>query len=298
MEIFGRGGNIKKQEINAKKISGILSGKTYSDENFPVSSFIMKRDLGLLIKKFYFFARTADDVADNEKLSSKEKKTILNFFDRTLGNSEYTDLKALNDLIYLFPKIPFGKKYSRHLLKAFLLDAHKKEYKDWDELLYYCKYSANPVGRFVIDASHQNQRKNKNLKKIYRESDKLCSALQIINHLQDCKDDYLNLKRIYIPESFFKKYGLNTKCLSSKESPKKFIKLKLELVKKVEDMLINTKQGLKLIRLWRLRKETLIILNIAKRLCNLLKKYDPLEKKIKLSRIDLIFCFIKGIIWD
>ena len=70
------------------------------------------------------------------------------------------------------------------------------------------------------------------------------------------------------------------------------------MIDKVSKSLENTKKGLMHIDIWSLRKETLIILNIAKRLCNLLKKSDPLEKKIKLSRIDLIFCFIKGIMLD
>ncbi len=258
----------------------------------------MKKKLGVLIKKFYHFARTADDVADHKKITSKEKKKILNFFDVTLNKENLTDIESLNDLINLFPKIPFGKKYSRNLLKAFLLDADKKKYKNWNELLYYCKYSANPVGRFVIEACHINEKKNKDLNKIFMASDQLCSALQIINHIQDSKEDYINLDRVYIPESFFTKYSLNRECLSSKKSSKHFQLLKLDIIDKVQDLLANTKQGLKLIKLWRLKKETLIILNIAKRLCNLLKKYDPLEKKIKLTRIDLIFCFIKGIIWD
>ena len=65
---------------------------------------------------------------------------------------------------------------------------------------------------------------------------------------------------------------------------------------KVEELLYKSEKGLKLIKIWSLKKETLIILSIAKRLCFLLKSNDPLEKKIKLSRIDLLFCFIKGII--
>ena len=71
-----------------------------------------------------------------------------------------------------------------------------------------------------------------------------------------------------------------------------------EIVLKIEVFLNQSKNGLNLIRSWRLKKETLIILNIAKRLCYLLKREDPLKKKIKLSRIDLLFCFIKGIIYD
>ncbi len=74
--------------------------------------------------------------------------------------------------------------------------------------------------------------------------------------------------------------------------------MKLEIILNVEKLLENLKDDLKLIDIWQLKKETLIILNIAKRLSFLLKINDPLEKKVKLSRIDLIFCFIKGIIWD
>ena len=75
-----------------------------------------------------------------------------------------------------------------------------------------------------------------------------------------------------------------------------FKNLTIEIIDKIEAILQNCHSGLSLIKPWRLRKETLIILNIAKRLCYLLKKEDPLKKNVKLSRIDLIFCFIKGII--
>ena len=77
-----------------------------------------------------------------------------------------------------------------------------------------------------------------------------------------------------------------------------FKRLKIEIIDNVLKLLKGTEIGLYQIQSWRLRKETLIILNIAKRLCNLLKRNDPLEKKIKLSRIDLIFCFFKGIMYD
>ena len=83
-----------------------------------------------------------------------------------------------------------------------------------------------------------------------------------------------------------------------KNSCQNFNRMKIEIVSKVEISLMNIEKSLKLIDIWKLKKETLIILNIAKRLCFLLKINDPLKKKIKLSSIDLIFCFIKGIIWD
>ena len=91
------------------------------------------------------------------------------------------------------------------------MDASNKKYIKWSDLLYYCKYSANPVGRFVIDAVKEKN----NVEKIYEASDNLCTALQIINHMQDCKKDFEELNRVYIPESLFKKHSINKSILLS-----------------------------------------------------------------------------------
>ena len=181
---------------------------------------------------------------------------------------------------------------------AFKLDATKKRYKNWSELLYYCKFSANPVGRFVINATYSQKKKKLMKEKYYMPQICFAHALQIINHIQDCKDDFRNLDRVYIPENFLKKHQLNVNILMKKSSCQNFNKMKIEIISKVENLLKDIKENLQLIDIWKLKKETLIILNIAKRLCFLLKINDPLKKKIKLSSIDLIFCFIKGIIWD
>ena len=106
------------------------------------------------------------------------------------------------------------------------------------------------------------------------------------------------MDRVYIPENFLKKHQLNVNILKKKSSCQNFNKMKIEIISKVENLLKDIKENLQHIDIWKLKKETLIILNIAKRLCFLLKIKDPLKKKIKLSSIDLIFCFIKGIIWD
>lgn len=182
-------------------------------------------------------------------------------------------------------------------MKAFTLDATKKRYKNWDDLVSYCNFSANPVGRFFIYLTYKiNNQSLDNEKKIFKSSDNLCTALQIINHIQDCKDDYLNHNRVYIPSNYFQKYSLEVNVLKRGKAPIDFIFLKNELISETEKLLSHIEIGLNLIKDWRLRRETFIILNIAKRLCFLLKKEDPLLKKIKLSRIDLIICFIKGIV--
>ena len=177
------------------------------------------------------------------------------------------------------------------------MDAKGKKYKNWDDLVFYCKYSANPVGRFVIDLIYKKKNlQQKNFKEIYFASDCLCTSLQIINHLQDCKKIFFNLKEYTYLNLFLKKHSLNKEILNLEESHMNFFNLVHEIIEKVEIMLIKSNKGLKMIEPWSLRKETLIILNIAKRLCYLLKINDVLRKNVKLSRIDLIFCFIKGII--
>ena len=293
--MFGKEENIstKRKDIG-NDVSHLMSGKSYSDENFPVASFLMTKKIRSIVRVFYFFARMADDIADHQKLSSNQKKKILLFFDNAISKSKKTNNKVLDKMIARFKELPSGKKYSRNLLKAFMMDASNKKYKNWNDLLYYCKFSANPVGRFVIDAVNER----KNIEKIYEASDSLCTALQIINHIQDCKKDFKELNRVYIPESFFKKYSVDKKILRKSKSIENFERLKIEIVDNVLLSLRKTKLGLREIQSWRLRKETLIILNIAKRLCNLLKINDPLEKQIKLSRIDFIFCFFKGIMYD
>ena len=84
-------------------------------------------------------------------------------------------------------------QHAQDLLAAFRLDVTKLRYRDWDDLIDYCALFAMPVGRFVLDV-HGESRGG-----LAGQSDALCAALQIINHLQDCKDDYRNLDRVYIP---------------------------------------------------------------------------------------------------
>ena len=295
--IFGKEENISNVEIKEKDVIQLLSGKTFTDENFPVASFVINKSVQKYIRTFYFFARTADDIADHSALLSKEKIKILTYFDNILKLEKKTNITVLNNIISFFPEIPFAKKYSRNLLKAFLMDAKGKKYNTWNDLVYYCKYSANPVGRFVIDLIYQKKKLlQTNFEEIYLASDSLCTSLQIINHLQDCRKDFQELRRIYIPKSFFRKYSVDKKILKLRDSNKNFQDLVSEMIEKVEILLVKSDKGLRMIKPWSLRKETLIILNIAKRLSYLLKTKDVLRKNVKLSRIDLIFCFIKGII--
>ena len=83
-------------------------------------------------------------------------------------------------------------QHAQDLLRAFRQDVTKLRYKDWDELIDYCRYSAMPVGRFVLDVHGESRA-------TWPASDNVCAVLQIINHIQDCVKDHRNLDRVYIP---------------------------------------------------------------------------------------------------
>src|SRR5213078_129298 len=91
-------------------------------------------------------------------------------------------------------------RHAQDLLTAFRLDVTKLRYKDWDDLISYCAYSAMPVGRFVLDVHGESHA-------TWPANDALCAALQINNHLQDCGKDFRELNRVYIPLDAFAAAG-------------------------------------------------------------------------------------------
>ena len=186
------------------KVETILT-KNHKQENFPVGSWLLSKKLKPQILIFYKFARAADDIADSPNLTSKEKIKRLNLFKKAIENNKIKIQKAQNlKKICLQNKIKIN--YALNLLKAFKQDTVKKRYKNWSELINYCKYSAVPVGRFIIDL-------HKEKKISYKCSDPLCTALQILNHVQDCKDDYNKINRVYLPSTFLKKYNVKLQQL-------------------------------------------------------------------------------------
>ena len=117
--MFGKEENIstKRKDIG-NDVSHLMSGKSYSDENFPVASFLMTKKIRSIVRVFYFFARMADDIADHQKLSSNQKKKILLFFDNAISKSKKTNNKILDKMIAKFKELPSGKKIFKKSSKS------------------------------------------------------------------------------------------------------------------------------------------------------------------------------------
>ena len=264
--------------------------KNHKQENFPVGSWLLSQKIRFKILIFYKFARAADDIADSANLSSNEKIKRLNLFKKAIENNKNNKIKIskVEDLRKICIKNKIKINHALNLLKAFKQDAIKKRYKNWSELIRYCKYSAIPVGRFVIDLHKEKQ-------KAYKYSDPLCIALQILNHLQDCKEDYENLDRIYLPMQFLKKYNVKLSQLKKNVTEKNLRLVFNEILKNTEKLIIEAGKNKKNMKHKHLSLETSFILEIAKKLLQLLKNNDPLKKKVMLKKFDYIFCFAKGL---
>jgi squalene synthase HpnC len=169
----------------------LASGKSHTDENFPVASVLIHPRHRPVILAFYRFARAADDIADNETASAEDKLRLLDQMHRGLSGLDNSapEAAALHDVL---AERKLTTQHASDLLEAFRRDVVKLRYANWDELMDYCRYSAMPVGRFVLDVHGEGHN-------TWPASDALCAALQVINHLQDCGKDYRVLNRVYIP---------------------------------------------------------------------------------------------------
>lgn len=254
------------------------SGKNIKTENFPVASYLIAKALRKPIVAFYQFARAADDIADNPQLSAEEKIKRLDFFEKLLYSPDESSAgSAAAHFGSVIRQFKIDPTHAVNLLTAFRQDAVKSRYSNWDELINYCNHSAAPVGRFLLDL-HQENSVN------YVFSDALCNALQLINHLQDCQDDYITLGRIYIPLDMVSKFQFDLQDLSKKVSPPAFLKLLHSYLDKVEELLYIAKKLPVSLKNRRLALESAVIIELACAITQLLRQQDVLKSHVKLSK--------------
>ncbi len=182
-------------------------------ENFPVTSFLIPKELRKHVAIIYWFARTADDFADEGSLNQNERIEKLNEFENHLTdllNGKYTNPfeRALHFTIQT-KNLSTDNFYN--LLKAFKQDVVKSRYNNFSELLNYCSNSANPVGRLILEL---NDTKNE---KAFHYSDQICTALQLTNFWQDSAIDFKK-GRIYYPSDEMQNFNVTEKMFELKEN--------------------------------------------------------------------------------
>jgi hydroxysqualene synthase len=251
------------------------SGKGHRDENFPVASWLIHPRHRGIILSFYNFVRTADDIADHATLPPDQKLALLDRLDAGLTGQSDTDAVAVR-LRGELAERKLSPKHAQDLLAAFKLDVTKLRYRDWDDLIGYCSLSAMPVGRFVLDVHGESR-------DTWPANDALCAALQIINHLQDCRGDYLNLDRVYVPLDALAAAGATVQALGEQRASPSLLACLHGLAARTEQLLGESDVFPVLIEDRRLGLEVSVINTLAHRLTALLMRRDPLSERVHLS---------------
>ncbi len=268
--------------------SALRSGKGHRDENFPVASWLIAPRHRGPILAFYNFVRTADDIADHASLPAPQKLALLDRLDAGLTGKDDSDAVAVRLRAELIAR-NLPAKHAQDLLAAFKLDVTKLRYKDWDDLIGYCALSAMPVGRFVCDVHGESR-------DCWPANDALCAALQIINHLQDCKEDYLDLDRVYIPQDVLAANGVTVAALDAPRASPALLKCLHALAARTERLLSDSDDFALLINDWRLGLEVSVINTLAHRLTRMLMQRDPLCDRVHLAKPAVAGLSIAGIV--
>ena len=254
------------------------TGKT--KENFPVASRLIAPPLRPPILAYYRFARAADDVADHSTLAPDAKFELLDGLEETLLGRSDRDPAALPLREQLSAR-SLTPQHALDLLTAFRMDVTKLRYRDWGELMHYCRYSAMPVGRFVLDLHGESR-------STWEASDPLCSALQVINHLQDCARDYRALDRVYVPLDALEQHGLDVSALDASRATPQLLACLQSVARRNASLLPQASQLPQVVRDLRLGVETAVIAAVARKLNGWLLERDPLSERVHLSRAEAV----------
>lgn len=249
-------------------------------ENFPVASVLIAPPLRPAIRAFYQVVRTADDIADDPRLSTLEKTERLDHIEAGLAGNPAGDAASRHLLCVLSP---LGHRRAAHhalrMLDAFRADIRAEPCRDWADLMCYCRASANPVGRFLLELHGESD-------DAADASDALCSALQVLNHLQDMGEDRRRLGRVYLPLRMIEAAG---GCIEDLEASALTPGLRgaVDIALTETDVLLDQAARLPIrIRSRRLAAEARVILSLARSLRRRLAAADPLAHRIASKRRD------------
>ncbi|SDA15237.1 squalene synthase HpnC [Sphingomonas sp. NFR15] len=256
----------------------LASGKGHKDENFPVAS-LLKPQHRAPILAFYRFARAADDVADNAGASADEKLALLRAMRASIAGTRDADpvSVALRGVMAAHRLDPV---HALDLLTAFERDCTINRYQTWDDLIDYCRYSAMPVGRYVLDVHGEDRA-------LWPANDALCAALQVINHLQDCGKDYRAIDRVYIPLAALARRGAQVSDLGLDAATPALHGTIIDLGNQTLALLADSKRFARGIRDRRLGMEVAIIQRLAEDLTRRVKTRDPLSERVHHTKLEM-----------
>ncbi len=245
------------------------------------------------VHAFYRFARNADDIADSPALAAADKLRRLDrmaaILDGGSGAPPSSESPAAAAMHESLAATGVTSQHCHDVLHAFRQDAVKLRYRDWDDLMDYCRYSAAPVGRQLLDLHGESR-------DTWPASDALCAALQVLNHLQDCAADYRALDRVYLPLADLDAAGCTVEELAA-PAANPALRRVLDTMLDRTEALIAAARGLPpRVAARGLRGESGVIVWLAARLARRLRRGDPLATRVALAKSDVAAAFLSGIL--
>ena len=263
------------------------SGKDRQAENFPVGVLIAPR-LRPHVHAFYAFARNADDIADSADFAAAEKVARLGVMEDVLLGRREDGSPTARALRASLAETGVTADHARDLLHAFRHDATNSRTPDWAALMEYCRYSAMPVGRYVLDLHGAPAA-------CRGPSDALCAVLQILNHLQDCAKDLFELDRCYLPLDMLEAAGARVQDLQSPAETPALRVVFSTLLDRCDELNRAAAPLPARTNSVRLRLECAVIVALAKRLTARLRVGDPLAGRVKLTRGDAVVSVVRAL---
>jgi squalene synthase HpnC len=264
------------------------SGKGSGDENFPVGSWLLAPQLRPHVATFYALARAADDIADNGALAADDKvRRLASLRAALLGEARGPGHEKAERMRESLRATGVTPQHCVDLLAAFTQDATKLRYTDWDDLMGYCYLSASPVGRYLLDLHGEDRA-------AWPASDALCNALQVLNHLQDCRDDYLNLNRVYLPQDWMAAFGTSVEELDRPRASPAMRRVLDRTLDGVAGLMVSARTLPARLKSKRLAMESAVIVALADRLMALLRRGDPIAGRVALTKGDFAMCGVRG----
>ena len=264
------------------------SGKDRGDENFPVGSLLVSAGLRPHVHAFYAFARNADDIADSPTLAAAEKVARLDVMENVLLGRRAAGSPSATRLRASLAETGVSPQHAVELLVAFRRDANKQRYESWDELYDYCRYSAMPVGRHVLDLHGESR-------DTWEPSDALCTALQVLNHLQDVRRDIDALDRCYLPLDLLRQFGGHVNDVRGAGETAALRQVFNALLDRCDTLNRLARDLPRRTRDRRLRLETAVIAGLSCRLAGRLRRGDPIARRVRLTKTDAIASLLAAI---
>jgi squalene synthase HpnC len=261
-------------------------------ENFPVVSFLVPGNLRKDVAIIYWFARTADDYSDEGNISPSDRLDKLKFFEDRL--SDLLKSQPKSNLEAALKQTIVSKKLNPenffNLLKAFKQDVVKNRYKNFNEVIDYCSNSANPVGRILLELFEIKD------EKAFYYSDKICTALQITNFVQDTQIDYQK-GRIYYPLDEMERFEVDEKVFEMNRINLNLKKLIEFTVNRVQVYFDEGKTLLEFLS-GRFKYEIGWTINSGEEILNKIHgaDFDILSRRATLTKTDYMKLFIKSFI--